>query len=404
MAHATGSETVRARPSAARALSVLLVVPWDQECGGVASVAGYLARYLETRGHRVLFLHPGASERVRYKKTKWGFQGVELNLRSPSIPGHRLRSAYAFLVTFPFTVLQLLRLLRAHDIRVVNIHYPGESFVYFAFCRWLLPIRLVISVHGMDVLPWGAAGRRPSRALGLLLRAADLIVSPSQAFLRRCSDVLASSPGRRIAIHNGIDLEELESPGSVQGDEAQSAFILSVASHDEWKGLDVLIQAIALLLEEGEAVRLVLVGDGPLRSELEHLAARLGVHQQIEFIGYQPRREVARLLNECTLFVLPSRSESLGIAVVEALACGKPVVATAVGGIPEIVEDGTSGILVEPEDARGLAAAIRRLLGNPALRARLGRAGRLRVQNAFRWQRMAERYVRAYEELLDRRA
>jgi glycosyltransferase involved in cell wall biosynthesis len=148
----------------------------------------------------------------------------------------------------------------------------------------------------------------------------------------------------------------------------------------------------------------VLVGDGPLRSELEHLAARLGVHRQVEFIGYQSRPGVVRLLNECTLFVLPSRSESLGIAVIEALACGKPVVATAVGGIPEIIEDGTSGILVEPEDARALAVAIRRLLGDPALRERLGRAGRRRVKDAFRWQRMAEGYVRAYEELLDRGA
>src|SRR5688500_9744165 len=146
-AHKTRSEVIEARPSAAKKLNVLLVVPWDQESGGVASVVGYLARYLETQGHRVLFLHPGASERVRYKKTNWGFQGVELNLRTPLVAGHRLRSVCAFLVTFLFTLIQLLRLLRAHNIGVVNIHYPGESFVYFAFCRWLLPIRLVVSIH-----------------------------------------------------------------------------------------------------------------------------------------------------------------------------------------------------------------------------------------------------------------
>jgi glycosyltransferase involved in cell wall biosynthesis len=404
LAHETPSEIAQARPADSRRLSVLLVVPWDQEAGGVASVVGYLARYLETHGHRVLFFHPGDSEFLRYRKTKWGFHGVELNLRTPLVPGHRLRSVCAFLVTLPFTLFQLVRLLRVHDIRIVNIHYPGPSFVYFAFCRWLLPIRLVISIHGTDILPWEPTGKWPSTALGLLLRAADLLTSPSWGFLQKCRAVLAPYRARRIAIHNGVDLAELESLASAQGGRTQGAFILSVASHDEWKGLDVLLRAVALLREDGATVRLVLAGDGPLRSELERLAAALGLHRQVQFIGHQPRPAVARLLNQCTLFVLPSRSESLGIAVVEALACGKPVVATAVDGIPDIIEDGTNGILVEPEDARALAVAIRRLLGDAALRERLGRAGRLRVKDAFQWQRMGERYVRAYEELLERGA
>src|SRR2546428_5395975 len=129
-------------------LNVLLVVPWDQESGGVAAVVGYLAGHLQAQGHDVLFLHPGDSEVVRNKKTKWGFPGVELKLRAPFNPNYPLRSVVSFLVMFPSTLLQLVRLLRARDIRVVNVHFPGEQFVYFAFCRWLLPIRLVISIHG----------------------------------------------------------------------------------------------------------------------------------------------------------------------------------------------------------------------------------------------------------------
>ncbi len=301
-------------------------------------------------------------------------------------------------------MLQLLRLLRVHDIRVVNIHFPGPSFVYFAFCRWLLPIRLVISIHGADILPWNAAKKWPSPVLGLLLRAADLVTSPSRAFLRKCGTALGSSRGRRIAIHNGVDLAELESPGLAHGGDAQRMFILSIASHDEWKGLHVLIRAMALLRDRSEMVPLVLAGDGPQRSELEQLAASLGLHQQVQFIGYQSRPAVVRLLNECTVFVHPSLFEPLGIVVIEALACGKPVVATAVDGIPEIVENGRDGILVEPGDARGLAVAICQLLGDATLRERLGRAGRARVKDAFRWQRMGESYVHAYEELLERGA
>jgi glycosyltransferase involved in cell wall biosynthesis len=401
IAHETRSETLRPRSSARKKPSVLLVVPWDHESGGVVSVVGHLARHLEARGHRVLFLYPGASEFVRYKRTRMGFQGVELNLRTLLVPGHRLRSVFAFLVTLPVTLFQLLRLLKVHNIQVVNLHYPLESFVYFAFCRWMRPIRLVVSIHGTDILLWKATSRWPSRTLGLVFRAADLVVSPSGAFLRQCANALAPFAAPRTVIHNGVDLAELDSQKSSDGAEAQSPFILSVASHDEWKGLDVLIRAIALLREQGETTRLVLAGDGPIRAELEHLTATLGLNHHVQFLGYQPRSSVARLLNQCSLFVLPSRSEPFGIVVIEALACGKPVIATAVGGIPEIIEDGRNGILVQPDDPSALAAAIRRLFGDANLRERLGRAGRQRVNDAFRWQHMGERYARAYEELLE---
>src|SRR5437899_3416616 len=139
MVHESRHDAIRARPDAVTRLSVLLVVPWDQDGGGVASVVGYVARHLDAQGHRVLFLHPGRSELLRYRKTKWGFEGVELNLRNPVVREHPLRSVFAFLVTFPFTLFQLIRLLRKHEIRVVNIHFAGPAFVYFAFCRWLLP-------------------------------------------------------------------------------------------------------------------------------------------------------------------------------------------------------------------------------------------------------------------------
>lgn len=398
------SETIEPRPSASRKPGVLLVVPWDHESGGVVSVAGHLARYLDSQGHRVLFFHPGVPELLRYKKTTWGFHGVELNLRTAFIPGHRLRSPFAFAVTFPFTLFQLLRLLKAHDIRVVNVHYPLESFVYFAFCRWLMPIRLVVSIHGTDIIFWNPAGKWPSRTLGLLFRAADLVVAPSRAFLRQCASALAPFSASRLVIHNGIDPAELDARESRQATHAPGGFILSIASHDEWKGLDVLIRAMALLRDEGEATRLVLAGDGPLRAELERLAATLKLQQHVQFVGHQPRPSVARLLHECAVFVLPSRSEPFGIVVIEALACGKPVVATTVGGIPEIIQDGANGILVDPEDAHALAAQIRRLLRDPDLRERLGRAGRQRVNDSFQWQHTGERYARAYEELLERRA
>ncbi len=248
-------------------LNVLLVVPWDQESGGVAAVVGYLARHLQAEGHKVLFLHPGTSEIVRSKKTKWGFPGVELKLRAPFNPNYPLRSVISFLVMFPFTLFQLMRLLRANSIRVVNIHYPGEHFVYFAFCRWLLPVRLVISIHGMDAVRWNARPTSPSRALSLLFRAADLIVAPSWRFLQRCDEMLAAFSVPRLAIHNGTDVSELEL-AAPQAQDAQPPFILSVCSLDEWKGLDVLIRAVAMLRDVDDKTQLFIAGEGPVRPKL----------------------------------------------------------------------------------------------------------------------------------------
>ena len=380
-------------------LNVLMVVPWDQESGGVAAVVGYLARHLEEEGYGVLFLHPGTSEIARQKKTKWGFSGVELKLRAPFSPNHPWRSRVSFVVMFPFTMLQLAWLLRRNDIQVVNIHFPGEHFVYFAFCRWLLPLRLVISIHGTDALRWGAPSRRPSRALELIFRAADLIVAPSWRFLRRCDDIFAPFSARRLAIHNGTDLSELEI-SAAKADEAQSPFILSVCSLDEWKGLDVLIRAMAMLRDTGETMPLIVAGEGPSRLELERLIADLGLQEQVNLIGQQSRSSVVRLLHQCTLFVLASRFETFGIAVLEAMACGKAVVGTTVDGILEIIDDWKNGILVKPDDPAALAVAIRLLLADPALRRRLGEAAVARVKDQFQRQRMGENYTHAFLEIL----
>ena len=143
------------------------MVPWDQESGGVAAVVGNLARHLQSAGQRVLFLHPGTNEILREKKTKMGFPGVELRLRIPFDRHHPLRSVVAFVVMFPFTLWQLVRLLRANHIRIVNIHFPGEHFVYFAFCRWLLPVRLVISIHGTDAIRYQVSLAELRHAFGV---------------------------------------------------------------------------------------------------------------------------------------------------------------------------------------------------------------------------------------------
>ena len=119
-------------------MNVLIVVPWDQEWGGVASVVGNVAIQLQKRGHHVWFLHPGESHSLRVKITKWDFPGYELNLRNPYVPEWPVKSVMGFSVYLSHTLHQLYTLLVRHDIHIVNIHYPIGYEMYFTVLRRLL--------------------------------------------------------------------------------------------------------------------------------------------------------------------------------------------------------------------------------------------------------------------------
>jgi glycosyltransferase involved in cell wall biosynthesis len=146
----------------------------------------------------------------------------------------------------------------------------------------------------------------------------------------------------------------------------------------------------------------VLVGDGSERASLEAQAARLGIGDRVIFLGY--RDDVAELLASCDLLVLPSLYEGLPLSVLEAMAAGKPVVATSVGGTPEAVLDGETGFLVPSRDPTALVRAIQRLLKDACLRRKMGMAGRRRVQRNFSPTQMVAGVTQMYEKLLDGQA
>jgi glycosyltransferase involved in cell wall biosynthesis len=147
-------------------------------------------------------------------------------------------------------------------------------------------------------------------------------------------------------------------------------------------------------------MRLVIVGEGPLRGELEKLAAEVAPPESVSFAGYQAEPE--RWLAEMDVFALTSRSEGLPVSILEAWAAGVPVVASAVGGVPELIADGETGLLFPPGDEAALADCLERLLADRGLAERLARAGRERVEREFSLARMAETYQRLYREEYER--
>jgi glycosyltransferase involved in cell wall biosynthesis len=380
-------------------MNVLIVVPWDQARGGVATVVNTLARHLSEHGHGVLFLHPGESARPVAKTTRAGFPGVELNLRVPFIPERPLRSSAAFWLMLPVTLRRLLALLRRHEIDLVSIHYPLPWAVIFLLTGRLLGHRVVISAHGADLMPNGEQCAHHPWGLRWLIARCDHLTAPSRSYL---GDVLSAFPGlrdRATPIHNGIDLAELRAEAGVSSPSGAPS-ILCIAAHNAKKGLDVLLRALLHLRSQGVEAKLVLAGDGPLRPDLEALAHHLGIADLVHFAGFLDLAAVRRALERCTLFVLPSRAEPFGIALLEAMAHGKPIVATRVGGIPEIITHLENGYLIPPDDPRALADAVAALARDPALRERLGRAGLATVRERFTYRHTGSKFETLFLALL----
>jgi glycosyltransferase involved in cell wall biosynthesis len=172
----------------------------------------------------------------------------------------------------------------------------------------------------------------------------------------------------------------------------------------ERKGVDVLLRALALL-GEGRDVRLAVVGDGPLRVHWTEQAAALGLGDRVEFTGFVPASELTRRFDACDAFVLPAIEdakgdvEGLGVVLIEALLHSRPVIASASGGITDVVIDGRTGLLAPPGDAPALAAAIARLMDDPALAARLTEEGRAHVEAQFSWDAIVAQLAGIYQSV-----
>ena len=205
---------------------------------------------------------------------------------------------------------------------------------------------------------------------------------------RRWLQQLLDDSGRRgrvVRLHNGVDLARL--PRSLEPREPD--LLVAVGRLVEKKGFDDLLTAVAALRRDGAPLRLALVGEGPLRAHLEHRARELEVDTAVTLLGARRQEDVLSLVRRATAFVLPcvvaadGDRDALPTVILEAMALGTPVVSTRVSGIPEMVEDGRSGILVEQRDPAALAAAVRRLCADRSLAERLAAAARDRVEERF---------------------
>jgi glycosyltransferase involved in cell wall biosynthesis len=303
-------------------------------------------------------------------------------------------------VLLPSTLFQLARFLRENRIDVVSVHYPLPWAAYFGVLRRVSRWRLVVTYHGNDAhdLPeW-----QPSERLliKLLLRSADRVTAVSSKLLQKVSGVLRLPGLPAVAVSNGAPLDvidEINVPARVR---VPPRYIVTVGHLIKRKGIDILLSALTRLRDRGEVIPLVIVGDGSERASLEELARRGGLGAEVHFVGDQRHDQALALMKGSAFFVLASRAEGLPLVIVEAMACRKAVVATAVDGVPELVTENGTGLLVPPEDPEALAAAIGRLYADGELRERLATTAYQRAVAEFSWKAIADRYLDVYSQAL----
>jgi sugar transferase (PEP-CTERM/EpsH1 system associated) len=285
----------------------------------------------------------------------------------------------------PALIVRLAASFRRWRPDVVHTHDQRALFYAGPATRLARVPMLVHTRHGRDV----HATRRQAAMFRALSRLVDQFVCVSEevAALSRARGGVA--PSRLRTIKNGIDLDGFRFIGP-----DPAGPVVTVARLSPEKDVANLVRATATAAERAPELRVEVAGGGPCLADLKQLAADLGVGGRIAFLGEV--RDIPAVLARARMFVLPSRSEGIPLTVLEAMACGLPVVATRVGGLAEVVRDGVTGLLVPPADPAALAQAVLRIGRDPERGLRMGRAGRERVEQHFEIRRMVADYESLY--------
>lgn len=280
---------------------------------------------------------------------------------------------------------------------IVNIHFVRHDAIYFLLLRPWFRYKVVLTGHGSDIM---APQKHNARLLPHLFPRADAVTVVNT----RLAERVRACPGvdeRRVhVIPNGVDFEYWGRRSVTPLRNGRAPVVITVGRLEQIKGHDVLIRAMAVLRQRIPEASLVIVGDGKSRAELEQLAVEQGVHRATTFAGALGSTDVRNLLHRADVFALPSRSEGMPLALLQAMAAGVPPVATWVGGVTDVI-DGASGLLVPPDEPVALADALARIADNVKLAHELSAGARSRA-SAFSNTAVDEGYSRLFAGLVKR--
>jgi glycosyltransferase involved in cell wall biosynthesis len=294
--------------------------------------------------------------------------------------------------------------VQAHHVRIIHSHSVRTTLAAAAALAGL-PQTVHLATEHLFYSPWDRRWGPIYTVLDRLsLYLPDHIVAVSQRMYHQIVALPGLSPKRVTAIQNAVDCDDFYVPD--QRDPCRSELGLVPESHvvgyagrfEKQKRLDLLLEGFYQVLAHHPGARLLIVGKGWLRSSLEKLANRLGISHAVIWTGF--RQDIPCLLAAMDIYVQPSANEGLSLTVLEAMAAGKPVIVTDVGGAKEMVSDDRTGILIPPGSASAIGTAIVDLLDHPEKCTALAKAGRRRVNQEFNVQRMVDAYQEVYQSLV----
>lgn len=308
-----------------------------------------------------------------------------------------LRHGYRWFVSNPLFMPVIGRIYRQRPFDLLRVHslrFTGPAALA-ARRLYKLPVPIIAHHHHVDRDQWTDVVDRP------VAQRCDRIITDSQFSKQQLLSEFGVPSERVEVVYNGVDErykpearnERLAEQWGIQG----CSVLLYLGSLKRRKNLGALINALALVRQEQEAVRLVFAGEGPEGPALQRHCRTLGLADAVRFVGYVNETEKVAWYNLADVFLLPSRMEGFGLVAAEAMACGRPVVASRAAAIPEVVADGETGILCDPDRPEEFAQAILRLLREPILARRMGQAGRERVKRLFSWDQCVHRTLEIYE-------
>ena len=284
--------------------------------------------------------------------------------------------------------------IQKEGINHVHAHFANHPAAAALIIHRLTGIPYSFTAHGSDL---HVERRLLDKKVESAAFAATISSYNKELMVRECGEDVR---GKIHVIHSGVDPNVFR-PVSRQG-RIGEAHILCVGSYEEVKGHTFLVEACRILRDRGVEFVCDLVGEGPLRSQVEAQIERAGLQHIVLVHGGRPRPEVARMMNEAEVMVLPSvptkrgKREGIPVVLMEAMASALPVVSSAISGIPELVENGRTGLLTPPGDAADLADALQRLLEDPELRTQMGRLGREKVVREFNLYRSSEKLSKMF--------
>jgi glycosyltransferase involved in cell wall biosynthesis len=373
--------------------------------GGLQEAVYQLAREFKLKRHDVSVL---TNRYPRYLRKTEIIDGIHVErmlftgFYLPSFnPYVALKYVVGLLISF-INFFRLTLLLKKRKPDVVNIHFLGSQAPYAMQACKLLDIRCVVSLHGDDVEGLPHRSKIDRWLFKKVLLAADYVTACSNYLLNEAKKIIPEIEGKSTAIWNGINLEEYR---NIEPYKHPHPYIFAAGRLVYSKGFDILLHAYWHVINDGQKIDLILAGDGPERENLIRLAKELGLSITIRdsgteltdtdtifLLGRADRNEMKSLMKGCELFVIPSRKESFGIVALEAFASGKKVVATHIGGLTEIVQEGINGYFVEAENSEDLVRGIEKALSDNSRNIRIDLSDNT-------WERVSSKYLKTFQKM-----